>query len=257
MNLRDRVVIVTGGGSGIGAALARRFAREAPRALVLADLDLDAAQAVAGEIDAQAVRVDVADGESNNALIDATEDRYGPIDLFCANAGIGFAGDEQTPAERWDFMWQVNLMSHVHAARRLIPGWLARGEGYFLSTASAAGLLTNLKAAQYSVTKHAAVSFAEWLAITYGDQGIKVSCLCPMGVKTPLLDSADEFHALLDPLAIEPEQVADAVVEGLAEERFLILPHPEVAQFLRNKATDYDRWIGGMRKLQRTVFPTP
>jgi NAD(P)-dependent dehydrogenase (short-subunit alcohol dehydrogenase family) len=257
LNLRDRVVIVTGGGSGIGAALARRFAREAPRALVLADLDLDAAQAVAGEIDAQAVRVDVADGESNNALIDATEDRYGPIDLFCANAGIGFAGDEQTPAERWDFMWQVNLMSHVHAARRLIPGWLARGEGYFLSTASAAGLLTNLKAAQYSVTKHAAVSFAEWLAITYGDQGIKVSCLCPMGVKTPLLDSADEFHALLDPLAIEPEQVADAVVEGLAEERFLILPHPEVAQFLRNKATDYDRWIGGMRKLQRTVFPTP
>lgn len=257
MNLRDRVVIVTGGGSGIGAALARRFAREAPRALVLADLDLDAAQAVAGEIDAQAVRVDVADGESNNALIDATEDRYGPIDLFCANAGIGFAGDEQTPAERWDFMWQVNLMSHVHAARRLIPGWLARGEGYFLSTASAAGLLTNLKAAQYSVTKHAAVSFAEWLAITYGDQGIKVSCLCPMGVKTPLLDSADEFHALLDPLAIEPEQVADAVVEGLAEERFLILPHPEVAEFFRNKATDYDRWIGGMRKLQRTVFPTP
>jgi short-subunit dehydrogenase len=153
-------------------------------------------------------------------------------------------------------MWQVNLMSHVHAARRLIPAWLARGEGYFLSTASAAGLLTNLKAAQYSVTKHAAVSFAEWLAITYGDRGIKVSCLCPMGVKTPLLDSADEFHALLDPLAIEPEQVADAVVDGLAAERFLILPHPEVAQFFQNKANDYDRWIGGMRKLQRTVFPT-
>jgi short-subunit dehydrogenase len=153
-------------------------------------------------------------------------------------------------------MWQVNLMSHVHAARRLIPAWLARGEGYFLSTASAAGLLTNLKAAQYSVTKHAAVSFAEWLAITYGDRGIKVSCLCPMGVKTPLLDSADEFHALLDPLAIEPEQVAEAVMEGLAEERFLILPHPEVAQFFQNKANDYDRWIGGMRKLQRTVFPT-
>jgi short-subunit dehydrogenase len=153
-------------------------------------------------------------------------------------------------------MWQVNLMSHVHAARRLIPGWLARGEGYFLSTASAAGLLTNLKAAQYSVTKHAAVSFAEWLAITYGDQGIKVSCLCPMGVKTPLLDSADEFHALLDPLAIEPEQVAEAVVQGLADERFLILPHPDVARFFQNKANDYDHWIVGMRKLQRTVFPT-
>jgi NAD(P)-dependent dehydrogenase (short-subunit alcohol dehydrogenase family) len=256
LDLRDRVVIVTGAGSGIGAALARRFATEQPRGLILGDLDLDAARAVAGEIGAEAVQVDVADPVSNDALIDQVEDRFGPIDLFCANAGIGFAGDEQTPPERWDFMWQVNLMSHVHAARRLIPGWLARGEGYFLSTASAAGLLTNLKAAQYSVTKHAAVSFAEWLAITYGDQGIKVSCLCPMGVKTPLLDSADEFHVLLDPLAIEPEQVAEAVVQGLADERFLILPHPEVARFFQNKAGDYDHWIGGMRKLQRTVFPT-
>jgi NAD(P)-dependent dehydrogenase (short-subunit alcohol dehydrogenase family) len=256
LNVRDRVVIVTGGGSGIGAALARRFAAEEPRGLVIGDLDLVAARAVATEIGADAVQVDVSDPDSNDALIDQTEGHYGPIDLFCANAGIGFAGDEQTPPERWDFMWQVNLMSHVHAARRLLPAWLARGEGYFLSTASAAGLLTNLKAAQYSVTKHAAVSFAEWLAITYGDRGIKVSCLCPMGVKTPLLDSADEFHALLDPLAIEPEQVAEAVVEGLAAERFLILPHPEVAQFFQNKANDYDRWIGGMRKLQRAVFPT-
>jgi NAD(P)-dependent dehydrogenase (short-subunit alcohol dehydrogenase family) len=256
LNLHDRVVIVTGGGSGIGAALARRFAAEGLRGLVIGDLDLEAARAVATEIGADAVQVDVADPASNDALIDQAEERHGPIDLFCANAGIGFAGDEQTSPERWDFMWQVNLMSHVHAARRLIPAWLARGEGYFLSTASAAGLLTNLKAAQYSVTKHAAVSFAEWLAITYGDQGIKVSCLCPMGVKTPLLDSADEFHALLDPLAIEPEQVAEAVVEGLVAERFLILPHPEVAQFFQNKANDYDRWIGGMRKVQRTVFPT-
>jgi NAD(P)-dependent dehydrogenase (short-subunit alcohol dehydrogenase family) len=256
LNLRDRVIVITGGGSGIGAALARRFAAEAPGGLVIGDLDLDAAKAVATEVGADAFHVDVADPASNDALIDLTEERYGPIDLFCANAGIGFVGDEQTPPDRWNFMWQVNLMSHVHAARRLIPAWLARGEGYFLSTASAAGLLTNLKAAQYSVTKHAAVSFAEWLAITYGDRGIKVSCLCPMGVKTPLLDSADEFHALLDPLAIEPEQVAEAVMEGLAEERFLILPHPEVAQFFQNKANDYDRWIGGMRKLQRTVFPT-
>jgi NAD(P)-dependent dehydrogenase (short-subunit alcohol dehydrogenase family) len=256
LNLNNRVVIVTGGGSGIGAALARRFADEQPRGLILGDLDLDASRAVAAEIGAEAVQVDVADPASNDALIDLAEDRFGPIDLFCANAGIGFAGDEQTPPERWDFMWQVNVMSHVHAARRLIPAWLARGEGYFLSTASAAGLLTNLKAAQYSVTKHAAVSFAEWLAITYGDQGIKVSCLCPMGVKTPLLDSADEFHVLLDPLAIEPEEVAEAVVQGLADERFLILPHPDVARFFQNKANDYDHWIGGMRKLQRTVFPT-
>jgi NAD(P)-dependent dehydrogenase (short-subunit alcohol dehydrogenase family) len=235
--------------------MARRFAAEGPRALVLGDLDLGSAEAVATGIGATAIEVDVADPMSNDRLIDLTEDRFGPIDLFCANAGIGFAGDEQTPPERWDFMWQVNVMSHVHAARRLLPAWLTRGEGYFLSTASAAGLLTNLKAAQYSVTKHSAVAFAEWLAITYGDQGVKVSCLCPMGVKTPLLDAADEFHALLDPLALEPAEVAEAVVAGLADERFLILPHSEVAQFFQNKANDYDRWIGGMRKLQRTVFP--
>ncbi|HJQ92129.1 MAG TPA: SDR family NAD(P)-dependent oxidoreductase, partial [Acidimicrobiia bacterium] len=155
MNITDRVVVVTGGGSGIGAALARRFAEEKPRGLVVADLDIASATSVASDIGATAVHVDVADPESNDRLIDETEDRFGPVDLFCANAGIGFAGDEQTIPERWDFMWRVNLMSHVHAARRLIPGWLARGEGYFLSTASAAGLLTNLKAAQYSVTKHA------------------------------------------------------------------------------------------------------
>jgi NAD(P)-dependent dehydrogenase (short-subunit alcohol dehydrogenase family) len=140
LNLRDRVVIITGGGSGIGAAMARRFAAEAPRALILGDLDLDSAQAVAAEIGAEAAQVDVVEPGSNDALIDLVEEHFGPIDLFCANAGIGFAGDEQTPPERWDFMWQVNLMSHVHAARRLVPGWLARGEGYFLSTASAAGL---------------------------------------------------------------------------------------------------------------------
>jgi NAD(P)-dependent dehydrogenase (short-subunit alcohol dehydrogenase family) len=256
LELTDSVIIVTGAGSGIGAAMATRFAAEKPRALVLADLDVAAAARVAAGIDGTVVEVDVSDPVSNDRMIDLTEEQFGPVDLYCANAGIGFAGDEQTPPERWDFMWQVNLMSHVHAARRLIPGWLARGQGYFLSTASAAGLLTNLKAAQYSVTKHAALAFAEWLAITYGDQGIKVSCLCPMGVKTPLLDTADEFHALLDPLAIEPEAVADAVVAGLAEESFLILPHPEVAQYFQNKANDYERWIGGMKKLQRSVFPT-
>ena len=153
-------------------------------------------------------------------------------------------------------MWDVNLMSHVHAAKRLVPGWLARGEGYFLSTASAAGLLTNLKAAQYAVTKHGAVAFSEWLAVTYGSQGLKVSCLCPMGVKTPFLDSAEEFGPLLEPYAIEPEQVADVVVAGLEEESFLILPHPEVKKFIQNKANDYDRWITGMQNLQNAVFPT-
>jgi len=236
--------------------MARRFATEAPRALIVADLDLEAAQRVADEIDATSFHVDVADPDSNDHLVDRTEERFGPIDLFCANAGIGFAGDEQTPSELWDRMWHVNVMSHVHAARRLIPGWIARGEGYFLSTASAAGLLTNLKAAEYSVTKHAALAFAEWLSISYGDQGVKVSCLCPMGVKTPFLDAATEFHDLLDPYAVEPEEVAETVVAGLAEESFLILPHPEVKKYFQNKANDYDRWIEGMRTLQRTVFPT-
>ena len=152
-------------------------------------------------------------------------------------------------------MWQVNTMSHVHAARHLIPGWVARGEGYFLATVSAAGLLTNLKAAQYSVTKHAAMAFAEWLAITYGDAGVRVSALCPMGVRTKLLDAGSEFERLLGPDALPPDEVADAVVAGLDAEQFLILPHPDVARFFQNKANDYERWLGGMRKLQQTVFP--
>jgi len=256
MELRDQVVVITGAGSGIGAAMARRFSEERPRAMVLADLNLETAREVADEIDAVALQVDVGRPEDNNRLIDEVEELFGPIDLFCANAGIGFVGDEQTPPEEWDRMWQVNVMSHVHAARRLIPSWTMRGAGYFLATVSAAGLLTNLKAAQYSVTKHAALAFSEWLAVTYGDQGVKVSCLCPMGVRTPFLDSATEFQDLLLPYAIDPEKVADEVVTGLASERFLILPHPEVEQFFQNKANDYDRWLQGMRSLQRSVFPT-
>lgn len=255
MRLEDKVIVVTGAGSGIGEGMARRFARESPRGLVLADIGLERMTRVANEIGAHPVVTEVSDPEANRHLVEETEDRFGPIDLFCANAGFGATGDEQTDPAEWDRMWQVNLMSHVHAARFLIPGWLARGEGYFLSTASAAGLLTNLKAAQYSVTKHAAVAFAEWLSITYGDAGVKVSCLCPMGVRTPLLDVATEFEALLGPEAIDPEDVAEAVVEGLDAERFLILPHPVVGQYFQNKANDYDRWLGGMRKLQRAVFP--
>lgn len=255
MNLQDKVVVVTGAGSGIGEAMARRFAEESPSGLVLADIDLDAAQAVAGSVGGMAVETDVSDSEANGALIRETEDRFGPIDLFCANAGYGITGDEQTPVEDWDRMWQVNFMSHVHAAKYLIPGWVARGEGYFLSTASAAGLLTNLKAAQYSVTKHAAVAFAEWLAVTYGDAGVKVSCLCPQFVNTPLVEAAEEFEALAKTVLIEPDEVAETVVEGLKAEKFLILPHPEVERYFQNKANDYDRWIEGMQKLQRSVFP--
>jgi NAD(P)-dependent dehydrogenase (short-subunit alcohol dehydrogenase family) len=255
VKVAGKVVVVTGGGSGIGEAIARRFAEEEPRALVVADIRGEEALRVAGGIGAVAMETDVSDPEANRALIEDTESRFGPVDLFCANAGYGIIGDEQTDPAEWDRMWHVNVMSHVHAARHLVPGWIARGEGYFMPTVSAAGLLTNLKAAQYSVTKHAALAFAEWLAVTYGDQGVKVSCLCPMGVRTPLLDVATEFEALLGPAAIQPSAVADAVIEGLDEERFLILPHPEVARYFQSKAGDYDRWIGGMRKLQRTVFP--
>lgn len=255
MNLEDKVIVVTGAGSGIGEALSRRFMQESPRGLMLADIDGDAAKRVADDIGAQAVRVDVSSDSDNERLVHETEELLGPVDLFCANAGIGFLGNEQTDIAEWDRMWRINTMSHVLAAKHLIPGWTARGEGYFLSTASAAGLLTNLKAAQYSVTKHAAVAFAEWLAITYGDAGIRVSCLCPMGVDTPLLDVDTDFRKLLEPDAIPASEVAESVVAGLKEEKFLILPHPEVARYIQNKATDYDRWIEGMKKLQRSVFP--
>lgn len=255
MELNSKVIVITGGGSGIGAAMARRFAREDPAGLVIADLDLDSATAVADEVGGVAVLADVSDPDANRDLIEGTEDRFGPIDLFCANAGIGMVGDEQSDIVMWDRMWNINVMSHVHAARQLIPAWTARGEGYLLVTASAAGLLTNLKAAQYSVTKHAAVAFAEWLAVTYGDEGVKVSALCPQFVNTPLLTDSEAFKALGGNHTLEPEDVADSVVAGLADERFLILPHPEVEKYFQNKANDYDRWLGGMRKLQRTVFP--
>lgn len=256
MELAEKVIVITGGGSGIGTAMARRFARQRPATIVVADIDLDAAELVAEEIGGVAVRADISKADDNRELIEGTEDRFGPIDLFCANAGIGRVGDEQSPPAEWDRMWEVNVMSHVHAARHLIPMWRARGFGYFLATVSAAGILTNLKAAQYSVTKHAALAFAEWLSVTYGDDGVKVSALCPQFVNTPLLTGSEEFKALGGNNALEPDDVAEAVVAGLSAEDFLILPHPEVEVYFQNKASDYDRWLGGMRKLQRTVFPS-
>lgn len=255
MQLADKVVVVTGAGSGIGAALARRFAKESPANLVVADIDIEAARTVAEEIGGVAVLTDVSDAEANRVLIEGTEERFGPIDLFCANAGIGTVGDEQSDPVVWERMWRVNVMSHVHAASHLVPSWLARGEGYFLATVSAAGLLTNLKAAQYSVTKHAALAFAEWLSVTYGDAGIKVSALCPQFVNTPLLADSEAFKALGGGHTLEPDDVAETVVQGIGDESFLILPHPEVEKYFQNKANDYDRWLAGMRKLQRTVFP--
>lgn len=254
MHLRNNVVVVTGGGNGIGRALCRRFATEGAKGVVVADVDYDAAERVAIDIGGLAVKTDVTVESDVVELVKQATEVYGQIDLFCSNAGIAIDGGEEVSDRDWQRIWEVNLMAHVYAARAVLPAMLARGEGYLLQTASAAGLLTQIGSAPYSVTKHAAVAFAEWLAITYGDQGVKVSCLCPQGVKTNLLLQAEASgSAFLLEGAIEPEQAAEVVVQGLAEERFLILPHPEVAEYFRRKATDHDRWLRGMRRLQAQV----
>jgi NAD(P)-dependent dehydrogenase (short-subunit alcohol dehydrogenase family) len=260
MQLQDKSIVVTGGGNGIGRAMVRRFAAESPRTLVVADVDGAAAQEVVDELEAGfdcfAVEADLATEAGNVEVIRAAEE-YGPIDLLCLNAGIGVSGGVEVLDDDWYRIWDVNVMAHVRAVRAALPGMLARGEGYILATASAAGLLTNLGAAPYAVTKHAAVGLAEWLAITHGEQGIKVSCLCPQGVRTRMLfpdeespDDALSGESVRAQGVIEPEDVAEAVVAGLEAERFLILPHPEVLDHFRRKADDYDRWLGGMRKLQ-------
>jgi NAD(P)-dependent dehydrogenase (short-subunit alcohol dehydrogenase family) len=255
MELRDRIAVVTGGGGGIGGALARRFAAEGARLVVVADVDGAAAATVAEEIGGVAVQADLGTEAGCVEVVRAAEE-HGPLDLLCLNAGIALGGGVEAPDDDWYRIWDVNLMAHVWAVRAALPAMLARGEGYILTTASAAGLLTNIGAAPYAVTKHAAVALAEWLSITHGDQGIKVSCLCPQGVRTKMLFPDDEDGADLGASTvraqgvIEPEEVADAVVAGLADERFLILPHPEVLDYFQRKATDYDRWLAGMRKLQ-------
>jgi NAD(P)-dependent dehydrogenase (short-subunit alcohol dehydrogenase family) len=254
VDLRDKVVVVTGGGNGIGAALCRRFAGEGARAVVVADLDGDAAAAGAGEIGGAPIVTDVSHEADVRQLVERAEEAHGPIDLFCANAGVGTMAGVDADDEVWRHTWDVNVMAHVYAARALLPGWAARGEGYLLTTASAAGLLTQLGGAPYAVTKHAAVAFAEWVAIHYGDAGVKVSCLCPQGVRTNMLAAAGPAgEALLGANALEPDVVAETVVAGLRDERFLILPHPEVADYERRRADDRDRWLGGMRKLLRRI----
>jgi NAD(P)-dependent dehydrogenase (short-subunit alcohol dehydrogenase family) len=255
MRIQDKVVVVTGGAHGIGRALCLRFAREGARAVVVADLDGAAATGVAAELrasgtDALALETDVSNEPRVRGLVASACNAFGRIDLYCSNAGISILGGEETPDAEWDRIFAVNVRSHIYAARAVLPHMLERGEGYLLQTISAAGLLTMPGSAPYSVTKHAALAFAEWLAITYGRRGIKVSALCPQGVRTAMLRDAETlgFQFLLD-TAITPEQVAEEVVRGLDREKFLILPHPEVADYFRRKATDYDRWIAGMQKL--------
>jgi NAD(P)-dependent dehydrogenase (short-subunit alcohol dehydrogenase family) len=258
MHLAGKVALVTGGANGIGRALCERFAAEGARGVAVVDLSLEAAATVADGLGEAglALAADASDESEIAAAIAATEERFGPIDLLVCNAGIGAMQGVDAPIEVWQRVWDVNVMAHVVAIRTVLPGMIARGEGYILTTASAAGLLMNLGDAPYTVTKHAAVGLAEWVAVTHGDEGIKVSCLCPQGVNTDLLRAAAVGTAGAVVLAqgtIEPDEVADAVIAGLAAERFLILPHPEVHDHQVKKATDPDRWLAGMRKLQRRI----
>lgn len=248
MEAKDKVVIVTGGASGIGRSLARRYAAEGARAVVVADLHLEQAQAVAQEIGGLAVRCDVSKEADIQALVATTRERYGRVDAYLSNAGIlGRKGGLELDDPLWEAMWHIHGMAHVWAARAVVPEMVERGEGFFLVTASAAGLLTIVESAPYAVTKHAAVAFAEWLRVAYGRRGVQVACLCPQAVQTAMV-TGDGSSAGHDGI-LRPEKVADDVVQAMHSGQFLVLPHPEVAQYFRNKGQDYERWIGGMQKM--------
>ncbi|QJB69766.1 SDR family oxidoreductase [Parasphingorhabdus halotolerans] len=249
MNVKDKIIVITGGGSGIGAAMARRFAEAGAKHIICADRNLEGAQAVAEEVGGTAFHTDVSLGADIVHLIETVEADIGPIDLFVSNAGIGLDGGVEVPDEGWQMIWDINVQAHIRAARVLVPKMLARGGGYIMSTASAAGLLAQIGSAPYSVTKHAAVSFAEWLAITHGAEGLKVSVLCPQGVATPMTAHMDTASVDKDGM-LSAEAVAQDVLEAIEEERFLILPHPQVADYMKHKAGDPERWIGGMQRWQ-------
>jgi NAD(P)-dependent dehydrogenase (short-subunit alcohol dehydrogenase family) len=250
MEIRDKVVVVTGGASGIGAGMAQRFARDGARGVMVADVNLERAQGVAAAIGPQAVaaRCDVSREADIQALVREARERFGRVDIYFSNAGIlGSMGGIELEDALWDKMWEIHGMAHVWAARAVIPEMVERGEGYFLVTASAAGLLNIVESAPYGVTKHAAVAIAEWLRIAYGRKGVRVSCLCPQSVQTDMTRNGTGSAGINGVLT--PEQVADVVVQTMREERFLALPHPEVAQYFQAKGQDYDRWLGGMQKL--------
>ena len=249
MEVRDKVVVVTGAANGIGRALAKRFSEEGADKIIIADLDEQGLKRVEKETGAESFKIDVASEVDIKQLIELCERKYGGIDLLCNNAGIGVNGGPEVPNEDWQKIWEINVMAHVYAARAAIPGMLKRGSGYILNTASAAGLLSQIGSAPYAVTKHAAVSFAEWLAITYGDRGLKVSVLCPQAVRTAMTANDPDGVASVDGM-IEPEQVSEAVVATLKNESFLVLPHPKVLDYIKRKSGDYDRWIEGMKSLQ-------
>jgi NAD(P)-dependent dehydrogenase (short-subunit alcohol dehydrogenase family) len=248
MEIRGKVAIVTGGASGIGAGISKRFVQEGARGVVVADLNLEQAQGVATEIGATAIRCDVSREADIQALVAATREKFGRVDIYISNAGIlGTPGGMELPDALWQKMWEVHGMAHVWAARAVVPEMVARGEGYFLVTASAAGLLNIVESAPYGVTKHAAVAVAEWLRIAYGRKGLRVSCLCPQSVATAMTAAGTGSAGVNGVLS--PAQVAADVVATMREEKFLVLPHPEVAKYMQNKVQDYDRWLGGMQKV--------
>lgn len=254
MQIAGKVIVVTGGANGIGKALCERFVKEGAKHVCVVDFDADAGQSTAAAIGGRFIRCDVRDEAQIKAVITQTERDFGPIDLFCGNAGI-FVLDEQDSVSgaansEWTKIWEVNLMAHVYATRALLPGMIARGSGYFLITSSAAGLLSQIGSAAYSVTKHAAIGFAESLAITHGEQGIGVSVLCPQGVATNMMRGQEDSPQAGDGM-LQPEDVAQAVIEGLEAQKFLILPHAQVLTYMQRKTGDYDRWIRGMQKFRR------
>lgn len=251
MQLKDKVVVITGAAHGIGEGLARRFKAEGARAIVVADLDGESARRVANDVGGIGLQVDVGKESEIQGLVDETHRKFGHIDLFCSNAGIFIPADVFTEDAAWARMREIHVMAHVYAARAVLPKMIERGEGYLLQTVSAAGLITSLESVIYAVTKHASLALAEWIAMTYGDRGIKVSALCPQGVRTNML-MQDPDNFLVEG-SVSVEQVADAVIAGLADERFLILPHPEVAEYFRRKSADYDRWLRGMRRFRNEV----
>ena len=256
MNVKGKIIFVTGGANGIGKALCERFAGEGAKKIIVADLDYENAQTVADAVGGAVVRLDVSDEAQIKTAVEEVLSEFGQIDLVCSNAGIGGAeGCLEVSNEVWQKIYEINVLSHLYLSRAVFPSMIEKGEGYFLITASAAGLLTHPTAAPYVVSKHAAVAFAEWLSIAYFDAGIRVSCLCPQGVKTALIASAEgEPENFLMAEAITAEACAAAVVKGLESENFLILPHAEVAQYIVNKAENYDRWLHSLRKIRSVVL---
>lgn len=250
MELKDKIIVVTGAGAGIGRALCVAFAAQGAKAIACVDIDMASAEQTARLINGMAVKVDVSQEDQIAAMIARVELEMGPIDLFCSNAGVLAEGGVEASNADWQRLWDINVMAHVWAARHLVPRMAARGGGYLLNTASAAGLLNQIGSAPYGVTKHAAVGLGEWLALTHGDDGIKVSVLCPQAVRTAMTEGHEDHVAAMDGM-LEPDEAARACVEAIRAEVFLVLPHPAVLEYMRLKTADYDRWIGGMRKLNR------